>query len=54
MTLKKEMENYYLRKCSSQIPRYRLIFSDELTLYLQEVQRSSGNVTETIPAEVLA
>jgi mediator of RNA polymerase II transcription subunit 10 len=31
-----------------------ILFSDELTLYLQEVQRSSGNVTETIPEDVLA
>jgi mediator of RNA polymerase II transcription subunit 10 len=28
--------------------------SDELTLYLQEVQKSSGTVTETIPEDVLA
>jgi hypothetical protein len=28
--------------------------SDELTVYLQELQRSAGNVTETIPEDVLA
>jgi hypothetical protein len=28
--------------------------SDELTLYLQDVQRSGGNVKESIPEDVLA
>jgi hypothetical protein len=28
--------------------------SDELTVYLQEVQKSSRNVTEMIPEDVLA
>jgi len=53
MTSKKGVENFFFRRCIL----YRdtgLIASDELTLYLQEVQRSSGNVTEMIPEDVLA
>jgi hypothetical protein len=32
----------------------RVDCSDEFTVYLQELQRSAGNVTETIPEDVLA
>lgn len=48
------MESYYFRKCTSAALDDEVESSDELTVYLQEVQRSSGNVTETIPEDVLA
>jgi len=53
MTWKMEVESYCFRRCtwgSSECAD----LSDELTLYLQEVQTSAGGVTETIPDDVLA
>lgn len=52
MTSKRGVESYCFRRCSSR--EYCPDGSDELTVYLQQVQQASGNVTETIPEDVLA
>jgi|SRR5579862_2125457 hypothetical protein len=42
----------YYRRCLSS--RGETDCSDDLTINLQQVQQASGNVTETIPEDVLA